>query len=174
MKHLVIKAQKNDADAFIRLVELNQQSMYKVAKSYLSQDADVADAMQDTILDCFEKLHTLREPKYFKTWMIRILINNCKDILSHNKEICIMDEIPETADQNQPHENLEFMELIQSLDEKYSTILILFYVEGFNTREIGELLDMNERTVKTRLIRARQNFAKEFKNDLAYAGRLNG
>ncbi len=56
---------------------------------------DVADAMQNTILICYEKLATLREPQYFKTWMIRILINECKDILRKNRELCLMDELPE-------------------------------------------------------------------------------
>ena len=57
-------------------------------------------------------------------------------------------------------ENLEFMELLKSMDEKYRTLLILYYVEGFNTREIAELLELNEHTVKTRLVRARRSFAK--------------
>ncbi len=61
-------------------MEMNKQSMYKVAKSYLRYEEDVADAMQETILICYEKLGDLKEPKYFKTWMIRILINKCKDI----------------------------------------------------------------------------------------------
>ena len=51
---------------------------------------------------------------------------------------------------------------MQALDEKYRTILILYYVEGFNTREIGALLEISEHTVKTRLVRARQNFAREY------------
>ena len=80
VKYLVKKAQRNDKEAFVELMELNKQSMYKIAKSYLRSDEDVADAMSDTILACYEKISDLREPKYFKTWMTRILINKCKDI----------------------------------------------------------------------------------------------
>lgn len=173
MKHLVINAQRGDEASFVKLMELNKQGMYKVAKSYLHHEEDVADAMQETILICFEKLDTLREPRYFKTWMIRILINKCKDILQKNRELCLTEEMPETGAKDTAQENLEFMELLNSIDEKYRTILVLYYVEGFNTREIAELLEMNEHTVKTRLVRARKKFAQEYQEGFAYAGGQN-
>lgn len=173
MKHLVKKAQKKDPDAFVTLMEMHKQGMYKVAKSYLSSEEDVADAMQETVLSCYEKLNTLREPRYFKTWMIRILINKCKDIRKRNRELCLLEEMPEMATGESPQENLEFMELLGSMDEKYRTLLVLYYVEGFKTREIAELLDMNEHTVKSRLVRARKSFAGEYQKSVMYVGRQN-
>ena len=170
MRYLVVKAQKKNEAAFVQLMEMNKQGMYKVAKSYLHHEEDVADAMQNTILICYEKLATLREPQYFKTWMIRILINNCKDILRKNRELCLMDELPEAEGRDMEQENLEFMELLKSMDEKYRTLLILYYVEGFNTREIAELLELNEHTVKTRLVRARRSFAKEYQGENIIVG----
>ena len=74
---LVIAAKKNDKDAFASLIQLNKQYMYKVALAILMNDEDVADAMQDTILTCWEKITGLREERYFKTWMTKILINRC-------------------------------------------------------------------------------------------------
>lgn len=73
MKELAEKAIHGDVDAFLELMDRNSLSMYKVARGILNQDDDVADAIQDTILKCFEKIHTLKNPEYFKTWMIRIL-----------------------------------------------------------------------------------------------------
>ena len=84
MEKMVRKAKKGDSAVFIELIKRCEQSMYKTAWVYLKNDQDVADAIQETILTCFEKIHTLREPKYFKTWMIRILINNCNKILKKN------------------------------------------------------------------------------------------
>ena len=78
---LIQKAKKGDKDAFCRLMDEQVQSMYKVACAYLKNDEDVADAIQDTILSCYENLKSLKQNKYFKTCMIRILINKCKDIL---------------------------------------------------------------------------------------------
>ena len=78
---LIRKAKKGDKDAFCRLMDMHVQCMYKIAISYLKNDEDVADAIQDTILSCYENLPGLRKNNYFKTWMIRILINKCKDII---------------------------------------------------------------------------------------------
>ena len=79
MENLVKKAKAGDSGAFAQLIRMNTQSMYKVAWAYLKNDEDVADAIQETILKCYEKLSTLKKDSYFKTWMIRILINNCND-----------------------------------------------------------------------------------------------
>ena len=83
---LIRKAKKGDKDAFCRLMDEQVQCMYKVAFSYLKNDEDAADAIQDTILSCYENLKSLKQNKYFKTWMIRILINKCKDILQRKKQ----------------------------------------------------------------------------------------
>lgn len=171
MKHLAVKAQNGDQEAFITLMEQYKLDMYKVAKAYLYHEEDIADAMQETVLKCYEKLGTLKEPGYFKTWMIRILINNCNDLLRQGKNECLMDEFPEIADQALEQSNVEFTELLNSMSEKYRIVLVLYYVEGFNTREIANLLEVNEHTVKTRLIRARQRFALDYQEDYAYAGR---
>ena len=67
---LIRKAKKGDKDAFCRLMDEQVQCMYKVAFSYLKNDEDAADAIQDTILSCYENLKSLKQNKYFKTWMI--------------------------------------------------------------------------------------------------------
>lgn len=61
-------------------MQLYMKDMYRTAIAILMNDADAADAIQDTILSCWEKLDTLREPRYFKTWLTRILIHKCYDI----------------------------------------------------------------------------------------------
>ena len=198
MKQLVVRAQRErDPEAFIRLMEENRQSMLKVAKSFLSSEQDVADAMQESILACYEKLDSLKNPQYFKTWLIRIVINKCKDILRQNREVLLTGDfsgqaagpgsardsggapggkggaknitVPAQnaaglAAEDASYAEVEFRELLSRIDEKYRTILVLYYVEGFRTGEIAELLDLNENTVKSRLMRARKQFAREYEN----------
>lgn len=72
----------------------NVQSMYKIAAAYLKNDEDVADAIQDTILSCYENLKSLKQNRYFKTWMIRILINKCKDMIQKKKLVTYTDQMP--------------------------------------------------------------------------------
>lgn len=166
MNFLIKKAQKKNAKSFVKLMEMNKQDMYKVAKAYLKSNEDIADAISETILVCYEKIETLKEAKYFKTWLIKILINKCNDILRQNKRTCYIEEFQEAGSDMENESNIEFNELINFLDEKYRVIIILYYVEGFNIREIGEILELSENTVKTRLSRGRDNYAKMYFSSL--------
>ena len=158
LKYLVIKAQQGDAQAFVRLMDMHKQSMYKIARSYFTSDEDIADAIQDTIETCWKSIGQLAEAEYFRTWMTRILINKCIDIIRKNKREHPVNEFPEYGEVSSELDTSEFNELMNSLDEKYRTILLLYYGEGFKISEIAQLLDMEENTVKTRLSRGRSKF----------------
>ena len=159
---LVKRSIAGDADAFLELMEKNSLAMYKVARGILDNDEDAADAMQDTILTCFEKIHTLKNPEYFKTWMIRILINECNKIHRHYKNFSRAEELPEVPGQDMSIAEFEFKEMLGMLDESYRLILVLYYVEGFRIADIASILNMNENTVKTRLVRARVQLKQEY------------
>ena len=165
MIELVKRAMKSDTDAFMELMERQSLSMYKVARAMLKNDADVADVMQDTILTCFEKLDTLRKPEYFKTWMIRILINKCNKVIQHYKTYDLPEEFPEIGNSDMSLAEFEFKEMLVKIDEKYRVILVLYYVEGFKIPEIAELLELKENTVKTRLARGREQIRGEYMAD---------
>ena len=168
---LVKRAQENDAEAFIQLIELCKVNMYKVAKAYLHNEEDAADAVADTILTCFEKIQDLKQPKYFKTWMIRILINTCNDMLKQRKRNCPMDEYIEIPTEDKETQNVEFLETLKKVGEKYQVVLVLYYVEGFSIKEIAKILDMKEVTVKARLQRGRKRYAEQLDMKIMYAGR---
>ena len=76
-----------DKDAFCQLIRLYTPNMYKVAKAILKNDEDAADAIQETVLTCWEKINTLQKDNYFKTWLIRILINHCNTIYRQKSRI---------------------------------------------------------------------------------------
>lgn len=160
MNQLVRKAKRHDKEAFTELMEINGKSMYKVAKAILENDEDVADAMQETILACWENIHTLKKDKYFKTWLIRILINKCNAIYRQRKRFVTDNNLPECGRWEEDYANVEWMELFQYLDEKYRTVIILYYVEGFKVREIAEILEISEGTVKGRMVTARKRMEK--------------
>lgn len=162
MKQLVKRAMRGESDAFAQLIEWNTQSMYKVARAYFSNDADVADVISETVLISFEKLGTLKKPEYFKTWLIRILINQCNVMLRKKKREVSTAEFPDIMEETSQYALVEFKELMENIDEKYRLILILYYVEGLKIREIAQLLDMKENTVKTRLKRGKNSLKKEY------------
>lgn len=163
MKYLIKRAQQHDKEAFVELMELHKGSMYKVARNYLRQEYDIADAIQETILSCYENISTLKQPKYFKTWLLRILIHKCCDILREKRHECLLEDFPDQGENCMEMQNYEFEELMNSLDEKYRVILLLYYGEGFKIREIAQILDIEEGTVKTRLVRGRKQFEKVYR-----------
>lgn len=171
MLQLVKRAMSSDSEAFIELMERNTLAMYKVARGILKNDEDAADAIQDTILTCFEKLNTLKKPEYFKTWMIRILINHCNQILTHYRGQDIS-EAPEIPSQDMSMAEFEFHEMLATADEKYRVVLVLYYVEGFRISEIAEILELNENTVKTRLKRAREQMKLAYGDGPEVSGRM--
>lgn len=159
---LIRKAKKGDKDAFCRLMDEQVQSMYKVASAYLKNDEDVADAIQDTILSCYENLKSLKQNRYFKTWMIRILINKCRDILQRKKQITYTDQMTEMPFYEEEYASREWAQVLEPLDNKYRLVILLYYMEGFNIREISDILDMKESTVKSRLQRGRKQVAEMY------------
>lgn len=84
MEELVEKAKKNDENAFNELIYLTQNEMYLIAKSRLKNEDDIADAIQETIIACYKNLRKLRNSSFFKTWLVKILINECNKIYKRN------------------------------------------------------------------------------------------
>ena len=164
MKVLVKQAQRGNADAFISLIEENKQALQRVAYGFFQNEEDVADAIQDTILDAFEHIGDLKKADFFKTWLIRILINNCNQIFNHNRKNFYTDTIPEREASAENDSNLEFMELLQSLPPDSRLIFQLYYGEQFTTKEIGNILRMNESTVKSRLHRGKEQLRSQLQS----------
>ena len=135
------------------LIRINKQSLYKTAWIYLRDEQDIADALQNTILSCYENIQRLREPKYFKTWLMRILINECKDILRQKNHDTELDNFSEGV-------HCEWKQLLLCLDEESRKIVELYYFDEFSVKEISALLEMNSNTVSTKLSRARAKLKK--------------
>ena len=103
MMNLIRKAKDRDPDAFTTLMQQQTKDMYRVAIAILMNDEDAADAIQETILDCWERIGTLRENRYFKTWLTRILINNCYDIRRKRENLAPMEGYEPSAVEDLPY-----------------------------------------------------------------------
>lgn len=162
MNNLITKAKMRDADAFTKLMQSQMQNLYKTARAILYHEEDAADAISETILTCWEKIGQLKQDHYFRTWMTRILVNHCNDILQKRKNLCFMDELPEVPCRDTSYENMEWEEALNLLDEKYRLVFFLYYVQGFKTVEISAILEIAESSVRTRLARGRKKLAEEY------------
>lgn len=140
--------------------------MYRVAKSKLSSDNDCADAIQETILKAYKAINSLKQPQFFKTWLIRILINECKNIIVQKNKVIPMEEIIFEKSTNNLDENLSMQEILNLLENDLRNIVLLYYFEDMAIKEISSVLDIPEGTVKSRLSRARKKLANILRKDL--------
>lgn len=141
-------------DEFADLVLQNKIPMYRLAMGVLKNEADAEDAVSETILIAYEHLDSLKDKTKFKSWMMTILVNESKRVLKRRKTAVLFDNtglFAETAKES----NQEIWDLVMSLKEEFSQVVILYYYEGFTTREIAKILRISEGTVKSRLSRAR-------------------
>ena len=87
----------------------------------MKNEEDIADVLQESILKCYQSLTRLQKPHFFKTWLIRIVINECNDLLRKKKRECQMEEeeMSFMGQKEQGYSNVEFEDLMQCIPEKY-------------------------------------------------------
>lgn len=153
---LVLQAQRRDKDAFVTLIGLYRESMYQIAYAILKNNEDAADAMQDTILICWEKIDTLRHARYFKTWMTRILINRCNRLYSQRSRTTDLNEGTFSSISPDPASRVEWQEMMQQLTDNQRIVVELYYAQQFKIHEIADILDITTSAVKNRLHTARK------------------
>ena len=126
-----------------------KKTLYHVACGILRSEADREDAVQECILKAWEKRDSLKSDAAFRSWVTRILINECYDICRRSGKIIVMDELPEAVAPEM--DNPDLRDAINKLEDIYRLPILLFYVEGFSIREISRMLQIPEGTVKSRL-----------------------
>lgn len=142
---------------FTEYVLASEQTLYRVARAMLRQEADQKDAVQETVAKAWAKLGSLRDERYFATWLTRILINECTNITRRRKRIVLMRDWQEDALTAHAEfaEPTGIDEALDALPEKLRLPMVLHYMEGFSLSEIRELLHLPLGTVKSRLHDAR-------------------
>ena len=143
-----------DRAFFIAEIETCSDMMYRVAWSILRNEADVQDALQDAVLKAWEKRDKLREEKYFRTWMTRILINVCYDTQRIYRKIVPLDKIP-VQSSSAPDPDLAMA--LEALPEKLRLPLVLCYSEGMTYEEAADVLRIPMTTLRGRLRRGKKN-----------------
>lgn len=162
LEGLARQAAAGDKEAFIELMERCKLSLLGVARSILRNEDDVADAMQETVLNAFEKLPGLRKPAYFKTWLTRILINNCYDLLRQKQTEPLEDSLPEQGQELDLDESMDVQSVLEKVSDSDRLLLTLFYVEDLSQRQIAAVLGVTENAVKQRLARAKRHFRQKY------------
>lgn len=170
MKEELIKmARDKDEIAFNKIVEDHIKELYSIAKSRLKQYADVEDAVQETLLDMYKNLWCLKEEKYFKCWIVKILINNCNDIIRNQGGIVLcfddnfIERVPDTNNRcTQLEENQDFFNLISFLSAQDQTIMTMRYSQEYGINEISQILKIKEGTIRMRISRIKEKIRERY------------
>lgn len=165
MDELILKAKDGDKASFSKLMLQIKDELYKIAKVRLKNDDDVFDAIQETMLVAYKSLKKLKHNQYFKTWTIKILINECNKIYNFKsgKVLCSYEEMLDNKNaytNDNTEEKLNFEFICNKLNKEDGTIILLYYMENYTDKEIGTILNINESTVRTKRTRAKEKIKK--------------
>ena len=138
----------------------NEQMLYRIACVFLRSEHDRQDAMQETALKAWQYRDRLREEQYFKTWITRIMVNECRMIIRKSKRMIVTDTLPEQM--TPENRNLETRLMLESLPEKQRIPLVLHYLEGFSLEEIAKVQQTSVAIIKYRMHQARKKLRVEW------------
>lgn len=173
-RELVRRAQREDKGAFEELIRRHQHRVFAVAGGIIRRREDVEDIAQQVFVKAYFSLKRFDQRAAFSTWLYKITVNECWDMLRKRKVRPLVYEAdlseeqarqvissaetgkdqPDISDRLEARQRVE--RLLDGLDERDRLMLILKEVEGFSIEEIAEVLDLNANTVKVRLFRARR------------------
>lgn len=143
-----------DKQEFACRVTQMQGSLYRVAASYLRGESDRLDAVAETVARAWEKRGTLRQEAVFATWMTRILIRVCVDIQRRQKRMTPVEILPDVPTGEDTSAALR--EAVDSLPQKMRTMVVLYYMEGYEVLEIARIMGTTKGAVCAGLSRARE------------------
>lgn len=167
MDELIERAKKGDKDAFTQIVMNNKLNLYKIARTKLKNEEDIEDIIQETMIIMYTKLNKLKDNSKFNIWLYKILINKCNERYRKNKFkfISYKDIENEIVDDKNTNveDILEYENLLQTLKKEEKIIILLYYSNGYTTKQIAQILNKNENTIKTKLRRIREKLKNQCK-----------
>ncbi|MBU5307907.1 sigma-70 family RNA polymerase sigma factor [Clostridioides mangenotii] len=145
----------------------NRENFYRVAYSYVRNEQDALDILQDAIYKALNSVENLKESKYIKTWFYRIVVNSSIDFLRKNKKYGDLLEIDhlESLESHDKHADIDLKKNLDDLPEKYRIVIVLRFFEDLKIEEIANILDENVNTIKTRLYQGLKKLRIKIENE---------
>jgi len=170
--NLVKKAIKGNDKAFLTLFQKYEQDIYRTAFIYVKNESDALDVVQEVAYRSFKYIKNLKEPKYFKTWLIKIAISCSLDNLRKQKNVIQMKPEFEELISGDVNEDailtMTMQDLIEQLNEDEKSVIILRFYQDLTIKEVSETLEIPLGTAKTVLYRAINKLRKVMKGDGIY------
>lgn len=176
--HLIDACKKNDAKAQMQLYDLYCNAMCIIACRYVKDSFVAEDIMQDSFIKAFQNINSFKGEVTFGAWLKRIVINNCLDWLKKRKLeiVSLNDEVYEPVEEHEDWSITQSLQAelivktIKNLKEKYSVVLSLYLLEGYDHQEIAQVLGITEVASRTNLMRGKQQLQTILKNEYYVEG----
>lgn len=180
------RAQTGDLDAFAALYNRTAKQAYYLSYKLVQNEEDAKDVVQESMLELFESIGTVKHPAAFKSFLNRVLYHNSMDLLRKRQKDYIVTDSEETmltieSDDMKPEDYLvqqerqaEMRHLIDALSPEQKIVTLMFYYEHMSVREIAQSLEIQESAVKNRLTRARTTLRQMLKEDERTKSRMFG
>lgn len=165
LRLLVKRSKKGDRGALVELIMLEKDAYYRLSLSYMKNEDDAMDCLQDMIVKIYDNIGSLRESSSFYSWSKTILVNICKDSLKNQKKIVSIEKIEEQGWEEDMGEDLRLEEILARLDGIYREVIYLKYILDYDYRSIGELLEIPLGTVKSRIHNGMEKLRVEMEVD---------
>lgn len=145
-----------EREEFTRRIEAMTERLYRITYGQLREPQDRMDAIQEALLKAWSARNRLRQPEYFETWVIRILLNECHNIQRKRRytQAELSEELTGATDAGFDGD-IDLANALIRLPEKYRTPIQLHYMEGYKVEEVADILHAPKETVRSRLRRAR-------------------
>lgn len=171
LEELLDKAIQKDIVALEKVLQSINSDLYRVAKAKLDNEEDIKDAISEMTIDVYKNIHKLKEKRYFKTWVTKILINKCNDIYrANNRQFKIFTKFLNSRNfqeirnhTDKIDEKLDFESLLEVLNYDERIVMVLHYNNRYTVGEISDILNINVNTIKSRLTRGKQKIEKYVK-----------
>lgn len=155
------RAIAGDDEAFLALMQLHKEDLLRTAFAFLKNEHDALEALQETTYRAYKKIHTVKEPAYVKTWLIRIMINYCQDQLKKNKRV-IMDGRSNDSSMTDDFAPFELAEALATLTDEEQQLIYLKYFQDIKIKDIAVIEKIPEGTVKSRLHKILKTLRRHF------------
>lgn len=152
-------------EEFAALAENYMDTIYRLAYSWTKNSHDANDVTQEVLMQLYRTPQKFESDAHLKNWLIRVTINQCKMLFrSPWKRVEDIGEYAETLGFEE-ESYLDLFQAVMKLDKKYRVPVLLFYYEGYSTAEIASLLNIPDKTVSTRLFRAKAKLKEYLKEE---------
>ena len=152
-------------EEFEKIAEKYMDTIYRVAYSWMKNQHDANDVTQIVLLKFYKTTKSFESDDYIKNWLIKVTVNECKMIFRSpwSKTEDITDYAQTLGFEEEQYYDL--FQAVMKLDKKYSVPLMLFYYDGYSTKEISAMIGVPEKTVSTRLFRAKAKLKDYLKEE---------